>query len=255
MELVASFKYKRANALLGDGHHYIDNILEVLDILSNNIDTNNIKLDNNAKSDLYIVINSNLGLCASFNNDIYKFISTLIKKDDVIVPIGLKGFNHYKILGYKIINDFVNITSHNNDHQINQLMDYIYKEYNAHKYKNVYLIYTRFINTLTYKPTLAKLLPLEINKSDNKKLLSPIIEPSAEVLLKELEPIYFSSLFHLALIESEVSEQASRKQAMNNATKNADDLLDKLKLEYNKARQGAITQEITEVVSGASDNL
>ena len=121
------------------------------------------------------------------------------------------------------------------------------------KIGEVNIIYTKFVNSLTFKADNLLLLPIKVNKENkdnvNKELL---IEPNEEEVLNELLPFYFNSIVYGCLIESHVSEQASRRTAMENATDNAEEIGASLLIQYNKARQSAITQEITEVVAGAN---
>ena len=97
-----------------------------------------------------------------------------------------------------------------------------------------------------------KILPVDVKKGEEEKL-PPILEPDVDTLIEALTPIYVSSTLYSKIIEAQVSEQASRRRAMESANDNADELLDKLRIEYNKARQSAITQEITEIISGSQD--
>ena len=116
-----------------------------------------------------------------------------------------------------------------------------------------HVVYMQYVNSLFSRAEEERLLPVFFEKDLKEDLLPPEVEPSPEELLKELEPIYLASSIYQASVVAQVSEQAARNNAMKNATDNADEILDKLKLEYNKARQGAITQEITEVISGAGE--
>ena len=116
----------------------------------------------------------------------------------------------------------------------------------------VHIIYTKFVNSLTFTPVDLLLLPIEVEVSENKIQQELMIEPNAEDVLNELLPFYFNSVIYGNLIESHVSEQASRRTAMENATDNAEEISATLLIQYNKARQAAITQEITEVVAGAN---
>ena len=116
----------------------------------------------------------------------------------------------------------------------------------------VHIIYTKFVNSLTFTPVDLLLLPIEVEVSENKSQQELMIEPDSEEVLNELLPFYFNSVIYGNLIESHVSEQASRRTAMENATDNAEEISATLLIQYNKARQAAITQEITEVVAGAN---
>ena len=118
------------------------------------------------------------------------------------------------------------------------------------KYKSVKLVYTKYINSLRFEPTLVNLFPIVEENKETSVGYEPIYDPDVKTLIEELVPIWLTSSLYQKLIESTVSEQASRRTAMENANDNADELIDKLTIEFNKARQAAITQEILEVVSG-----
>ena len=109
--------------------------------------------------------------------------------------------------------------------------------------------YTKYINSLRFEPNVINLFPININSKLNETGYAPIYDPNVKTLVDELIPIYLVSTLYQKLIESQVSEQASRRTAMENANDNADELIGKLTIEFNKARQAAITQEITEVVA------
>jgi len=253
MELVASVKLKRFKSTMESGNNYVDSILNIIEKLNSNINHDDEFNLNKSNKRLFIIVNSNLGLCASYNNDLFKYASTILNNEDEIIPIGLKGYNHYKSLSFKLNPSYVALSEKINFDDINKFATFILSEFKANKYKSIHIIYMDYINTITYAPSKLQLLPIKNELEVKEDLIEPIIEPSAIELLNELEPIYVASMIYQAILTSQVSEQASRRIAMENATDNADDLIKNLKLEYNKARQGAITQEITEVVSGANN--
>jgi len=122
------------------------------------------------------------------------------------------------------------------------------------KYARIYILFTQYVNSITFTPIRFQLLPVQVQqkKWQNEEYCPPLFDESPRALIHALMPEYLASVFYDRLVDSQLSEQASRRTAMDNANDNADALLDKLQIEYNKARQNAITQEITEVVSGAN---
>ena len=120
------------------------------------------------------------------------------------------------------------------------------------QYDSVYIIYTNFINLLTQTPEVLQLLPLSMEVGEGPKSEKILYEPGAETVFNRIVPEYLGGLIYGALSKSIAFEQAARRQAMNSATKNADEIIAKLDLQYNRARQGAITQEITEIVAGSN---
>lgn len=253
MELVASVKLKRFRDVMTNSNSYVSNIKDImlrLNSLASHEDDSKVATTNKR---LFIILNSNLGLCAHYNNDIFKFSETLLKKDDEIIPIGLKGYAHFKNQSFKLNENFVSLNEKIDFNDINKLACFLMGEYKAHKYSEIHIVYMQYVNSLISRPETERLLPINFDKDVKEDLLPPEVEPSPDELIKELEQIYLASAIYQATIIAQVSEQACRNNAMKNATDNADEILDKLKLEYNKARQGAITQEITEVISGAGE--
>lgn len=253
MELVASVKLKRFRDTMNNSDSYVTNIKSImshLDKMANHEDDD--KTVTTSKR-LFIILNSNLGLCAHYNNDIFKFAETLLRKDDEIIPIGLKGYTHYKNQSFKLNEQYVSLNEKIDFNNVDQFAHFIMHEYHSRKYCEIHIVYMQYVNTLISRPEEERLLPIYFDKDAKEDLLPPFVEPSPEELIKELEPIYLASAIYQAMVVAQVSEQAARNNAMKNATDNADEILDKLKLEYNKARQGAITQEITEVISGAGE--
>ena len=260
MELVATVKLKRYKDTMFENSNYVNEIVNLIHKLSYYKSSDKLslfELPNNATKDLYIVINSNLGLCASYNNDIYKFVEKNIdKKTAEVLPIGLKGDQYYKKQGYVIDESFYDLNEKIDYLKVIKLSRYIESLFLKGKYRNIYLIFTRYINSIKFVPDMIKIYPLESDnevKREDRLEYPPIFDPDVNTLFDELIPIYTSSLLYQKIVESQVSEQASRRTAMENATDNANELIDKLTLKYNKARQAAITQEITEVVSSSLD--
>lgn len=253
MELVASVKLKRFRDVMTSSNSYVNGIKDImirLNRLASHEEDSRIVTTNKR---LFIILNSNLGLCAHYNNDIFKFSETLLKKDDEIIPIGLKGYAHFKNQSFKLNEKFVSLNEKIDFNDVNKLACFLIGEYESHKYSEIHIVYMQYINSLISRPETERLLPINFDKDAKEDLLPPEVEPSPDELIKELEQLYLASAIYQASVVAQVSEQAARNNAMKNATDNADEILDKLKLEYNKARQGAITQEITEVISGAGE--
>ncbi|MBP5091339.1 MAG: ATP synthase F1 subunit gamma [Bacilli bacterium] len=208
------------------------------------------------ESTLYLLITSDLGLCAGYNNELYKYVDSLLKEGDVLMPIGQKGVNHYQRnepKGVKVDLTLAPLGLDPDPSELSRVLKGLKDDFNAKKYRNIVLIYTHYVNSLRFDPSTYQLLPvvLDFEKKSEDSYCPKIVEPDAKTMIHLLLPDYLASVFMAKLTESKVSEQASRRSAMDKANDNADELIDKLTIEYNKARQSAITQEITEVVSGA----
>ena len=203
-----------------------------------------------AKKDLYIVVSSTLGLCGSYNQNVFKIADKVISPNDDLIILGNKGISHFGNFTSKI--DTVDYSSNIDPNLIKALTEYALTNYEKGEYKKVHIIYSTYKNSLSFLPEDFILLPL---KKDNKPNngIPPLMEPTKEKLFRDLIDIYLKSIIHSKLLEAEVCEQAARSNAMENATKNAEDLLGTLNLEFNKARQAAITEEIVEIVAGSTE--
>ena len=254
MELVATVKLKRFKNLMSENEAYARELVNIIHQLFEHveIDDNPYLKVSKSETDLYVVVSSNLGLCASYNNNIYNFVINNVKKENTVVaPIGYKGDNYLRKEGYSLNEDFVTINERITYEDVKKLGDFLTKEFVEGKYRSIKLIYTHYVNSLKFVPEQITLFPIEKVEGEDNRSNEPIFDPDAKTLVNELIPIYVVSTLYHKIIESQVSEQASRRTAMENANDNADEIIDKLTLEYNKARQAAITQEITEVVSGS----
>lgn len=254
MELVATVKLKKFKNTMEKNQFYVKEMENIISDLFAALDVEeNIPYihKNEGKKDLILVINSNLGLCASYNSNVFSFVKQNIDKSStVLMPIGLKGEINYAKEGFEIIKDYVSLNEKLDYDETLKLGRKLHSEFLAGKYRSIKVVYTKYINSLRFEPNLITLFPINKQTGKEKLAYEPIYDPNIKTLIEELIPIYVVSSLYQKLIESQVSEQASRRTAMENANDNADELIDKLTIEFNKARQAAITQEITEVVAG-----
>lgn len=257
MELVATSKLKRAKNLNLKITPFKNEVFEVISYCVKNINEKDYRYfnENKVEKQLYIVVTSSLGLCGGYNISIEKYASEIVNKNDDLIVIGSKGLHYFKAKGYNIIKSFIELPNFSLKESISsEIAMEILKEFDLSVYKKVNMIYTKFINSLTFEPTLVQLLPLTTVVEVSKIHKELLLEPSAEEVLKNLLPFYLTTSIKTLLFESMLSEQASRRTAMENATDNATELEDKLLLEFNKSRQASITQEITEI-SGAANAI
>ena len=254
MELVATVKLKRFKNVMLENEAYANELVNIIHHLFKHVEAqdNPYLIETKSNTDLYIVVSSNLGLCASYNNNIYNFVNEHVSKTNTaVIPIGLKGQNFLRKEGYNLIDDYVNLNEKLEYGDIRKLGKHITKEFIQGKYRSISLIYTHYVNSLKFVPEQLTLFPVKNVEETKETSLEPLFDPNPKTLIDELIPIYVASTLYHKIIESQVSEQASRRTAMENANDNADEIIEKLTLEYNKARQTAITQEITEIVSGS----
>jgi F-type H+-transporting ATPase subunit gamma len=205
-------------------------------------------------------------LCGAFNINACKYLINKLQPEDDIIVIGKKGYSYLKArdFGSRIVN-FGEVSDVNIDYiEVLPISDFVINSFNQGKYQQVHLIYTKFINSLTFDPTSIQLLPIDTNlfktketqaktryvslTSDHKEI---DYEPSKLAIIKSAIPTFVSSVIFGAVTESKVCESGSRRNAMETASNNAKQLISNLTLQYNRVRQESITQEINEIVAGA----
>ncbi|MCX5775151.1 MAG: ATP synthase F1 subunit gamma [Firmicutes bacterium] len=213
------------------------------------------QVNEEAPSTLYIVVSSNLGLCGPYNFNIYQKISHIVKPEDELIVFGSRGYRHLINAEALVNTQFNNLGVRINYEEIKLVTGYLLKAFIEKRFKSVEIIYTHFINSMTSVPETLRLLPLSQENTDAKEKneYGPIIEPSPIEFIAEIAPFYINNVIYSKLIESQIAEQSLRRFAMEQASDNADELIDELLLQYNKERQSAITQEIAEIIGGSNN--
>ena len=253
MKLVSTVKLKQwKNKMLAnkDYNKQLDEVVDLLLTFSKKTNSPFMKINEKANKKLYVIISSTLGLCGSYNTNIFKVADAKITKEDEAIILGQKGIVRYSKEEFKVVEGFEDSTSYIAKDFVNRIKDYILEEYIKGTYSEIHIIYSEYKNSLVFFAKDYKLLPFIASKEESNDY-PPIFEPSVNELVDKLIPFYLKTCLYSKLLESAVCEQAARSNAMENATNNAKDLLDELHIEFNKARQAAITQEITEIVSAA----
>lgn len=197
---------------------------------------------------LHIVITSNSGLCGSYNMELLKYVAATIDKRDPIFAIGSFGIKWLDNNDYMVVKRFEQLDNADPT-LINRMIDNILVLYNAGEISKVDIIYTQYINTLTFSPSTYDLLPLEIPEELEHKDIEFGL-PEKE-MLEMLVPKYISAIIYSTFLEAKTSEHAARRAAMDNANNNAQTLIEEISLQLNQARQATITQEVNEIISGA----
>ena len=255
MEMVATVKLKRYRDLVDQSEDYAEGLREVMAelFLHDEESRTHYAFENEEVAQtLYLVITSNLGLCAGYNSNIFKLAESSVGKDDDMLILGKKAISHFENSEYKTILEFSDYSSMKNEKSIEKIVNYLLDKYFTGEYKEIHVIYTSYRNSMVFVPKDYKVLPLEKKEyEEDFTSFAPILEPSEEQLLDTLIPLFIKSSVYSKLLESEVCEQAARANAMESATDNANEILEALNIEFNKARQSAITQEITEIVGAA----
>lgn len=254
MKLVSTVKLKKWKNKMLANRDYSDSLKEATELVLKYAKKANSpfsKVNESVDKNLYIIVSSTLGLCGSYNNNIFRLADVALKEKDDAVILGNKGLIHFENGNFTKIDTFNGYNSSIDSALVNSLTTFIVSEYLKGKYHEIHLIYSEYKNSLVFIPKDLIVLPLAKVETDDTSF-GPLLEPDENALVEQLVPIYIKTIVYSKLLESEVCEQAARSNAMENATNNAKDLLDELRIEFNKARQGAITQEITEIVSAAN---
>ncbi len=256
MELVATAKLKTAKKINMQITPYRDEVLEIMSYCAMNVeDKSSIFLTSpkDVSRKLYVIINSTLGLCGGYNINMEKFASSLIDKQNAdVILIGNKGVSYFKSQNFHIVQKFDLPSLTIKETLSKELVSYILNLYGQGQYQTVELLSTKFVNSLTFVPSSIQLLPLANLKNVKKMNKTLLFEPTPEEVLDNLIPFYLNTALKALILESMLCEQASRRTAMETANDNANELQDKLLLEFNKSRQASITQEITEISSAAN---
>ena len=258
MKLVANVKSRRFMRELKNHEDFVKETKTILNDALFSLNDDELTTINplltqysNAKKRLVIIVTSSLGLCGGYNNEVYKYYSDFYKDGDEVITVGEKGFIEYsKKKNLQIYTEFTNVLDKVEISELKGLIDFIDSKYLTGEYRSVEVIYHRYINSLISKVESIQILPL-IFKEEKKVEISPVFLPDINTVINTLIPQYINVTIYEKFVSSLVSEYSARRNAMDNADKNAKDLVEKLRLEYNKERQSSITQEITEVVSGS----
>lgn len=259
MELVASSKMRKAKDRALAARPYFGTMYNtVKDIATNTRGVRNVFLkQREVKNRCYIVVAGDRGLAGGYNSNILKLtVSHMDGKKEKVMTVGKKSTEFFQKRGYDILKSAESVEKCDYDETLafaQEAMD-LFKKGDIDE---VYMVYTEFVSPLTQRPKLLKVLPLAFEKEENNETKEQVAKgarvqylPSAEVVLGHIIPKYVSGIVYDGVIESFASEQAARRTAMSSATDNADEMLSNLELSYNRARQSAVTQEITEIVGG-----
>jgi len=268
MKMVSAAKFKRAQDAIVQIRPYANHLHSILaslgDALKDDEDNAYVKKKEEGKV-LLVVITSNKGLCGGFNSSVIKnavrltqneYKAQFQKKELDLFIVGKKASDFFKKTEMNIVdtkNEVYNDLTYDNASEISKD---IIKRFVEGEYKHIELIYNQFKNAGVQILTNEQFLPIEIEESEDtsskKTFINYIFEPTKESLVKELIPKSLMLQFYKALLDSHASEHGARMTAMHKATDNAGELLKEFKLDYNKARQASITNEILEIVSGAN---
>ncbi|AHI52401.1 ATP synthase F1 subunit gamma [Spiroplasma culicicola] len=253
MELVATAKLKRISKRVGDIHQYLEEVYNVFNyIINHSEDSIYLKKPNQEiKKTLWVVISSNLGLCGGYNSNIFKLINNKIKSNDEVVAIGSKILSHCNSNNLKVKKSLLDVDVNFTSDQAKNLASDLLSIYSQGEVDAINIVYTKFINNATFEPSIINLFPIIKDKTVTSSE-DILLEPDPETILATSVSLYLNTIIFGTILESQLSEQASRRTAMEAATKNGKELSHTLNIAYNRKRQENITQEISEIVGGAN---
>ena len=252
MEMIANAKLAKLRKTMELNRNYASALQGLVeDILSTDQDFQS-KFFGEHKSDktFSILFCSDLGLCGGYNANIVKFAHENLKKEDPLFIFGTHAYEQLKREGYNLLNKSAISVDSLDEQRVRQELDRAIKMYINDEVGKIQVLYTRFINTVTFEPQLNVILPYE--KKGTGKSREIIFDPSIDKVLDSLIEQMIYNVGYALSMETKTAEQASRRMAMETASDNADELEESLVLQYNKARQAAITQELTEIVGTAN---
>ena len=269
MKMVSAAKLKKATDAIVRIRPYSYKLKEVIETLAEGIDDlhSNPFYDKRPEIKVLIIpVTSDKGLCGSYNTSViretqrqlnlYKTRRDKRAKLD-LVCIGKKGAEYFKKHGFNVIQTYTNMSVHTKYETVEEIAAWVLEQFRLKEYDTVKFVYNTFKNAAVYYTTLEKFLPIEVEPSKKKSFKDItvhnfIFEPNEEEIISELIPMSLRVNFFRVVLESIASEHGARMTAMDNATENAEDIINELKLNYNKARQASITNEILEIVGGAN---
>ncbi len=266
MKMVSAAKFRKAQGDIDHVRIFVSKLVEIVNFLGQSVDGIDKKFEGFRISSkgkvLLIPIASNKGVAGAFNNIIVKETFRLLKNDlksefengevDVL-PIGKQVSKTFAARRIPMVGNYNDLLDATTQKAVYEVADRVIEDFFSKKYRKVIVIYNKFVNAAVQEVSSQQLLPLELSKkaADEGTFNDYIIEPDEATVLECLVPQAIKSLFYSMIVESAASEHGARMTSMQKATDNATELLGELQLQYNKARQGAITNELIEIVSGA----
>ena len=256
MKLVSTVKLQKAKNRAEQSNPYFNYMYQTVTSMlarSGNMSHPYLKAGSSQKKAI-ITIASNRGLAGGYNSNIVKLVtdSGIPREEAQIYIIGRKAKESLQRKGYEMKGDYSDVIEGPTYEDASAICKEVLGAFTRGEIGEIYLAYTHFKNTVSHEPTLMKLLPVEFDEAELKEADSNVhYEPNEEEALDLIIPKYMTSLFYGALVEAVASENGARMQAMDSATSNAEEMISDLTLKYNRARQGSITQELTEIIAGA----
>ncbi|HEV8080280.1 MAG TPA: ATP synthase F1 subunit gamma [Chitinophagaceae bacterium] len=265
MKMVSAAKLRKAQDAITQMRPYAKKLQEMLSNIVSNADGDismNLATVRPVEKVLVIVVTSDRGLCGGYNSNLIKLAKQTIKEkyceqsakgNAQLLPIGKKGYEHFSKNSFKVVDHYWNIFLDISFENVQKAAKFAMDAFSSGQVDAVELVYSEFKNAATQRFVSEQFLPIpKTEKIKGAKQQDFIFEPDKDVLIEELMPKILNTQLYKAVLDANASEHGARMTAMDKATENANELLKALKISYNRARQAAITTELTEIVSGAA---
>lgn len=265
MKMVSAAKLRRAQDAITQMRPYAKKLQEMLSNIISATEGDvamSLATERPVEKVLVLLVTSDRGLCGGYNSNLIKLTKSIIREkypsqsaagNVQVLPIGKKGYEHFTKNGYKVIDKYWEIFHNLSFEKVQEAAQYAMNAFANKEVDAVEIVYSEFKNAATQRFVTEQFLPVPkvVNKESAKKT-DFIFEPNKETLIAELMPKILNTQLYKAVLDANASEHGARMTAMDKATENANELLKQLKISYNRARQAAITTELTEIVSGAA---
>ncbi len=262
MEMVAAAKLRRAQERAESSRPFSEKMKEIVSRLVSHMPNLKHELveQREVKNSGFLVITADKGLCGGYNSGLLRFATSHIKDKNTaqIIAVGKKARDYYRNREYQLYSTHLDMEDAPDYRRVKDLGQEAVQGFRDESYDELFLVYTEFINAARHEPRIVKLLPMEpvaeeAEEKEEKKGAKNLytFEPDEETIIDNLLPKYIDNLIYHAILEAKASEHGARMTAMRNATDNADEMIDNLTLQLNRARQAVITQEILEVSNAA----
>ena len=256
MEMVAASKLRRAQSQVQSSRPYFEILFETItNIVNANREFASPYLaKKTGEKPLYVVIAGDRGLAGGYNSNVLKLVMSEIEgKEAAVLPMGKKTVDYFKARNVSVLDTRYAAAADVSIGDCFTLAKDLCRRYRAGEFDTVYVVYTNFVSVLSQTADTKCLLPLVPQETEGEKKVGQVTlyEPDCEEVFDAIVPEYLGGILYGALCESRASGQAARRTAMDSATKNAEEMIGDLSLKFNRARQAAITQEITEIIAGS----
>lgn len=256
MELVASSKLRHARERVLKSRPYFNTIYETMVRIAGDTRTGDsiYTKPREIKKSLFVIIAGDRGLAGGYNSNVLKLAFAKMQgKNACVVTVGRKAQEYYAKRDVEVVADNPNIAETMQIQDTHRIVNDMLSKYKSGEVDEVYIVYTEFVSPMTQEARCKKVLPLSFDEHEKKSGVKSMTEydPSPESVFSAVVPEYLNGMLYGAVVESYASEQSSRRMAMESASDNASEMIENLNLSYNRARQAAITQEITEIVAGS----